>query len=106
MGRVDSGEAERPTYWLTRAVLLRGLGLIYFVAFLSLVPQVVPLVGSDGLLPARLHLDQLRTQAGGSGAAFVAEPGLFWLGVSDASLRAGAWIGLALSVAVVAGFAN
>jgi len=39
-------------YWLTRFVFLRLLGIIYFFAFLSLVNQVIPLIGENGLLPA------------------------------------------------------
>ena len=53
-----SGEAsplaERPSYWLTRFVVLRLLGLVYTVAFLVIVNQWQPLLGSDGLLPAAL----------------------------------------------------
>ena len=34
--------AKQPTYWLTRLLILRLLGLVYFFAFLSLALQVLP----------------------------------------------------------------
>src|SRR5262245_11092821 len=43
--------ATRPSYWLTRFAILRLLGLVYLVAFLSLARQVLALIGHDGLLP-------------------------------------------------------
>src|SRR5213593_2344712 len=98
--------ASRPTYWLTRFVLLRLLGLVYFVAFLSLARQVLPLIGHEGLLPADLFLDQLAERVGGRRAGFVALPSLFWLDASDRILLAGAWLGTGLSALVLAGFAN
>ena len=39
------------TYWLTRFVILRMLGAIYAIAFLVAINQVIPLMGSKGLLP-------------------------------------------------------
>lgn len=39
-------------YWWTRFVILRLLGFVYFMAFLSLYIQLKGLIGSDGLLPA------------------------------------------------------
>ena len=44
-------EKSGSTYWLTRFVLLRLLGLVYAVAFLAAALQILPLIGSDGLLP-------------------------------------------------------
>ena len=46
--------APPATYRLTRFVFLRGIGFIYFVAFLCAANQVVPLLGQHGLLPGRL----------------------------------------------------
>jgi len=47
----------KPTYWLTRFVFLRFLGFVYLFAFLSLVFQVIPLIGDNGLLPADNYLE-------------------------------------------------
>ncbi|MBI3450587.1 MAG: lipase maturation factor family protein [Acidobacteria bacterium] len=99
--------SEEPrSYWLTRFVILRLLGLVYFVAFLSLAWQGLPLVGSHGLLPAASFLDGIRAQAGSRLAGFAENPSVFWLNDSDAALVAGAWVGTALSLVVLSGFAN
>lgn len=93
-------------YWLTRFVLLRFLGFIYFIAFLVAANQLVPLVGHNGLLPADLYLQNLTDHFGSRGAGFLELPSLFWLGISDLGLRLVAWTGVALSLAVVCGYAN
>src|SRR6185369_11190118 len=94
------------SYWLTRFLILRLLGVVYLVAFLILVRQGLPLVGHDGLLPADAYLERLAEHFGSRGAAAVEVPSLFWLGVSDQALLGGAWLGAALAALVVAGFAN
>ena len=53
-----------PTYWLSRFVILRWLGLVYLVAFAVAANQLVPLVGEHGLLPARLFLAQAQAHYG------------------------------------------
>src|SRR4030095_6504131 len=93
-------------YWLTRFVLLRLLGFVYAVAFLAAAPQLVPLIGSDGLLPVSPFLDDVGRRLGSRWDGFWALPSLFWIDASDATLRAVAWTGTALACAVVAGFAN
>src|SRR5512136_671566 len=98
--------ADRPSYWLSRFLILRLLGLVYLVAFLSLARQVLPLIGSHGLLPVEQFLPRVEQHLGSRTAAFERLPSLFWLGVSDRALVAGAWIGVGLSAVVLAGFAN
>src|SRR3954469_14954018 len=95
-----------PSYWLTRAVFLRALGAIYLVAFLSLARQLVPLIGSHGLLPATGYLSAMRAEAGSALAAFTAQPGIFWLAASDRVMVVAAWAGVAASLVVLAGFAD
>src|SRR5438105_12579814 len=99
-------EAE-PTYWLTRFVILRLLGFVYFFAFLSLARQVLPLIGSHGLLPAETFLREVEASMGGSrSAAFFAAPSLFWFGISDRALVDLSWLGVGLSLIVLVGYAN
>ncbi len=93
-------------YWLTRFVLLRLLGFIYFIAFLAAVNQLTPLIGHDGLLPAERYLHRLTEHFGSRTEGFFELPSLFWFGISDDALRAVAWTGLALSILVVLGYAN
>jgi hypothetical protein len=93
---VDNVDAS---YRLTRWVLLRLLGLVYGVAFLVAVNQVIPLVGDHGLLPAKLFLARID-------AGFFRLPTIFWWWHSDTALLTVAWTGLVLSCMVAAGYAN
>src|SRR4030095_2582464 len=96
----------RHSYWLTRFVILRLLGLVYLAAFVSLARQVLPLIGSNGLLPAQDFLGRVQAHFGSPTDGFLALPSLFWLGISDRELVVLAWIGAALSFVVMCGYAN
>jgi len=98
--------APAPSYWLTRFVFLRMLGLVYTVAFLIVVHQWEPLLGSRGLLPAQASLNQLGAVRGRDFLTFLSLPTVFWLDASDTAFRIGGYVGLALSLSVLAGFAN
>src|SRR5262245_22968242 len=100
------GAREEPGYWLTRFLVLRLLGLVYLVAFLCLADQLLPLLGSRGLLPIPLFLRQVAEEAGSASAGFRQVPTLFWLDDSDRFLQAAAWSGVVLSIPVLLGFAN
>src|ERR1700730_3252419 len=96
----------RPTYWLTRFVILRLLGAIYAVAFLVAINQIVPLIGANGLLPVGLFLKRVSEALGSTSAGFLRLPSLFWFAHSDTILLTAAWTGFTLSCVVLAGFAN
>nr|HEX4312745.1 lipase maturation factor family protein [Kofleriaceae bacterium] len=89
-------------YRLTRWLVLRLLGVVYTFAFLGLLFQGLPLLGSHGLTPIGAYLDRLHD----AGVGFWQLPTLFHASASDAMIRALAVIGLVLSVACVAGYAN
>lgn len=95
-----------PTYWLTRFVLLRLLGLVYAVAFLVAINQIIPLVGSNGLLPVGLYLKQVSQAYGSVASGFMHLPSIFWLWHSDTALLVVAWVGFLLSLAMIAGYTN
>jgi hypothetical protein len=98
--------AKQPTYWLTRFLILRLLGLVYFFAFLSLTRQVLPLIGEHGLTPIHAFLQDVVFYRGSRWEGFKTYPSLFWLDASDALLQRLAWLGCALAVPVVLGYAN
>jgi len=106
IGNVFREPGAPPTYWLTRFVILRLLGIIYAVAFLVAINQIIPLIGGNGLLPAGSYFKQVALALGSPGAGFVRLPSLFWLWHSDTALLAVSWTGFILSLVVVAGFAN
>ena len=102
----SGASTSRPTYWLTRFLILRLLGAVYAVAFLAAINQIIPLIGSDGLLPVGIFLDRVNHALGSPGAGFLRLPSLFWCFHSDTALLIAAWTGLGLSCMVIAGFSN
>jgi hypothetical protein len=102
----DVQQAAPPTYWLTRFMILRLLGIIYAIAFLVAINQLVPLIGSHGLTPLDIYLKRVSAALGGQGAAFMRLPSLFWFWHSDNALTTVSWIGFLLSCLVIAGYAN
>ena len=104
----EINEEKKPirTYWLTRFVILRLLGLVYAIAFLVAINQVLPLIGSNGLTPLGIYLTRVSAALGSDSAGFFRLPSIFWFSHSDATLLMVAWIGLILSLVVAAGFAN
>lgn len=96
-----------PGHRLTRFLVLRLLGLVYLMAFLTWVLDGPALVGAHGLLPTGPVFEQVASNAGSRAAAFWEAPSLFWLlGSGDAVLFGAGWVGVALSAAVLLGYAN
>jgi hypothetical protein len=91
-------------HWLTRSVIVRGLGLVDAVAFWSLWRQMDGLLGSHGILPIAEYLSRAKEGLGARAALEL--PTLLWLSSSDGVMHALCLLGLALSVLAVAGFAN
>src|SRR5262249_30225402 len=83
-----------------RWAFVRGLALVWFVAFASLAVQIDGLAGRDGILPAAEYLAAAHKALGSAAIARV--PTLcWWLGAEDATLTAmcAAGEGLALLLA-------
>ena len=97
------------SFHVTKFVMLRLVGLVYLVAFVGAYYQNIGLMGVDGLVPARLHVDDLRTTAVFDSSpirGFLSHPSLYWLvppPLEDWQLVATAVIGSALSFVVVLG---
>jgi hypothetical protein len=104
---IDAPGAQQPqpTYWLTRFMILRLLGVIYTIAFLVAIKQVLPLIGSDGLTPLTIYLKRVSAALGTDGG-FFRLPSIFWFFHSDTALMVVAWLGFLLSLVVMAGYAN
>jgi hypothetical protein len=81
--------ANRPTYWLTRFMILRLLGLVYAIAFLVAINQIIPLIGSHGLTPIGIYLKNVSAALGSNGAGFMRLPSIFWVWHSDTALLTG-----------------
>jgi len=89
-------------YRLTRWLVLRLLGVVYLFAFLGIVLQGLPLLGSHGLTPMANLVDRLH----GAHLGFLDVPSVFMWGSSDTAITTWAYVGVALSLVVVAGYAN
>ncbi|MES1261619.1 MAG: lipase maturation factor family protein [Acidobacteriota bacterium] len=88
---------ESGDYWLTRLVFQRCLGLVYLSAFVCALNQFRPLLGERGLLPVPLFVRQV---------PFRATPSLFFFAPKDWAFATAAWLGITLSVLVIAGVAD
>jgi hypothetical protein len=104
--RLARDDPDGAGHFISRFVVLRLLGVVYLMAFLTLVNQGPGLIGARGLLPAASSLDAVAAELGGRGAGFVQLPSLFWLSASDAAIAAVGWTGVVLSLVVLAGYAN
>ena len=79
---------------LTRLLLQRGMAAIYLVAFLTVLLQGKPLLGTRGLLPIPEFLKD---------STFRQSPSLFHWRFSDRLLNVVGWTGLALSACALFG---
>lgn len=78
-------DVAAPRYTLIARIFLQALAAVYFVAFVSLIPQLPGLVGEQGLLPAQGYLDAVSVRAGGLSAWFA--PTLAWFGAHAGALQ-------------------
>ena len=92
---------ERPTYFLSRWMFLRLLGIVYLIAFLSLWVQLDGLVGSNGILPATEYFNRVSERIGPERYRLL--PTLFWLYPSDGFAHVLCAGGTLLSVLLVVG---
>lgn len=91
------------SFALTQGIFLKSLGIIYLIAFFSLLPQIQGLYGSKGIEPLKEKLDYIRLFS--TKNHLIKHPSIFWLVDSDASLTISCWIGIFASLGVVLGFA-
>lgn len=99
---------ETPSYFLTRWLFLRALGIIYLIAFASLWTQIDGLIGSNGILPADQFMSQAKEQMKSAGIGpdrFRILPTLCWLNSSDWFLQFQCAAGVGLSLLLIAGIA-
>jgi hypothetical protein len=72
----------------------RLIGVLYIIAFGSLIPQLTALIGSEGLGPIGMRLDRARRDFPGL-RRFVDFPTLLWISSNDRTLRVIPWLGVA-----------
>src|SRR3954470_16161817 len=84
-------------FWITRFLFQRGLGLVYFIAFVVALNQFRPLLGEHGLLPVPKFVQAV---------PFRYAPSLFYLCPKDAAFIAAAWAGILFSGFAVTGLSD
>jgi hypothetical protein len=95
---------EMNCFTISKWLIMRLTGMIYFVAFLGALHQNEGLMGSYGLLPAEKYMGGLKEQESSPWAGFSKSPTLFWFfDLNDSNMQGVIWVGLFLSAVVVAG---
>ena len=109
LDRIYSGPGLEPPGGIrVRWVFLRGLALIYLIAFLSLGAQMQGLIGSHGIMPARELMSAVKVAAAQNHLGlerFHLFPTLAWWGDGDGALRWQCALGVGGSLALLAGVA-
>ena len=90
-----------PEFHLSRWLFLRLLAFVYLLAFASLAPQVVGLIGREGLLPVDQFLD--RAHEFYNADAYLLLPTLLWFSPSSNALLMLCWSGVLLSLLALVG---
>jgi predicted DCC family thiol-disulfide oxidoreductase YuxK len=99
---------DPPTHNLVRWAFLRALGVIYMIAFVSLWVQMTGLVGSDGILPAKLATDSMRQAADAQHIGldrYHLVPTLCWFKATDGFLSFQCAAGTMLAILLIIGVA-
>ncbi len=81
-------------YALARELLQRGVGVVYLLAFIAVVHQWRPLLGAEGLTPARTFLERVPMRSA---------PSVFHWRDSDRFAVGLGWVGVVLATTVVLG---
>ena len=109
LDRVYSAPGLQPVSYLwVRFAFLRGLALIYLIAFASYWMQVDGLVGSHGIVPAQSVMTASKEEmahAHMEAKRFLIAPTLCWWSASDAALHWQCFLGVACALALLAGIA-
>jgi hypothetical protein len=111
VGRMDIFCHLKGTYWFSRIVFLRGLALIYFVAFAVALGQNKQLIGDNGLTPLRIYMRSIAENNSDLYRRVVTTPTILWLLPSfddvDWALDALSTFGLCISATIlISGAAN
>ncbi len=95
-------QIEPARFALTSWIFVRILAVIYAIAFGSLSVQITGLLGAHGILPVGEYLKAVAEQTGAMRFYYV--PTVFWINASDAALHGACYAGVAIAIAVLAGF--
>lgn len=98
---------ELPRYDRVSWLFLKGLGMIYLIAFVSLWTQIIPLSGENGIAPVQHFMGSIEShaeQAGMKWGKYWQYPTICWFDTSDIFLHWLCGAGTLLAVFVMVGF--
>ena len=104
------GSNDQPSRWyFARWMFLRGLALVFLIAFVSLWGQILGLIGPDGIVPAESTVQRARELMSEGKESWYAViprfPSLFlWFDPTGTVLQVCCVVGSVLSVLLFAGF--
>ncbi|MEK9656930.1 MAG: lipase maturation factor family protein [bacterium] len=101
ISRLYKRHSETSYFYVSR-LFLQLLGLVYFVAFLSLLLEIKGLYGASGILPFDMLFKWYRFHFGAYN--FLEIPSLFWFINSNTFLLLVCWVSLCLSLMLFLGF--
>jgi len=84
-------------YWFAKIAIQKGLAAIYLMAFINALNQFPALLGENGLLPLPRFLKNM---------SFKSKPSLFHWHYSDLFFTIITWLGIILSVLILAGLTD
>lgn len=90
-----------PTHHLARWLFLKLLGIVYLIAFGSMLVQILGLIGEQGILPADDYLSFVQDRLGQE--KFWRVPTLCWFSASDSFLQFLCYGGAGLSILLILG---
>ena len=100
-------DEDAPTYYATRWMFLRMMGLIYAIAFASFWWQAMALIGSEGVAPATYFAEGMRSALDFEDnpiVAFMQFPTVFLIASNDMAIHVVCGIGLMGGVWLMIGF--
>ncbi len=104
LGGTGGGVTLLTDYNIASWILAKSLSVSYFIAFLSLMPQLLGLYGQQGILSIDHLLNLLDREM--KVERFYHVPSLFWFFSSDFSLKAVCFIGMTASSLAFLGFSQ
>lgn len=100
-------DEEPPTYYATRWIFLRVMGLVWAIAFGSFWWQAMGLIGSEGLLPADTYMENIGASLEMEAhpvRGFIKYPTLLHFAASDLAIHAICGVGLVAGLLLMVGF--
>ena len=99
--REFAGAEGDATYFWTRWLVLRAVGVVFLFVFAGIISQAQAIIAPNGIAQLGEFFAQAKISFPSPIEAFLRAPSLFWLNTSPAMITTLAWAGMAAAIAVV-----